>query len=78
MNTEFTGTITKVWEDDGRPSTRTVARRTHPRIGHVTVCELLYGIFREPVPWETTESVVRALNGDPDAVRPVWEAAGGS
>ncbi len=68
----FSRALHELWLDAGAPSTRSIALRTRHRVGHTTVHNILNGRISR---WDRIESVVIALNGDPNEFRGKWQAA---
>lgn len=62
--------IEHLHRENGKPSTREIARRTGRAVSHATVGEILRG---ERVPrWQSLEPVVRALYGDVREFHRLW------
>ncbi len=72
---DLTNLLNDMWVRAGRPANRVLASRTVPRLGHTTVWAVLSGTSKAPARWETVETLVRAMGGDPLQARPLWEKA---
>ncbi|ROP38585.1 Crp/Fnr family transcriptional regulator [Saccharothrix texasensis] len=65
--------LRELYEEAGRPSTRTVASRSDGRISHDTVHRVLHrGVDSGAPRWETVEALVAALGGDRARFWELW------
>lgn len=66
----FHQAILRLYEGQGEPATRAIARRVEGRISHTTVYEVLRGNVLPK--WETAEVLIEALGGGPVTFRRLW------
>lgn len=68
----FATEVRKLWVAKGCPSLRTVSIHTRRQISHATVASIINGTSFPR--WLTATTLITALNGNPDELRPLWEA----
>jgi hypothetical protein len=64
--------LRELYEAAGRPSYRVIGERA--KVSHTTVHNALTGNGPPGISWPVVEAICRALDGDPDQLRPTFQA----